>query len=147
MTAIEPVIVLNKLDFMTNYLDNLKRFESVTLEEYLDDYNQQLAVERLLQLIIQVAIDINRYFLKQLELEQPATNFETFIEVSRRGIITMELAEKLAPSGSLRNRLVHMYEEIDPVKVYEAIQKALQNYRVYQRQVIIYLDSLEATNG
>jgi len=117
MTTIEPVIVLNKLDFMTSYLDNLKRFASVTLENYLDDYNQQLAVERLLQLIIQVAIDINRYFLKKLELEQPATNYETFIEVSRRGIITMELAEKLAPSGSLRNRLVHIYEEIDPVKV------------------------------
>ena len=57
----------------------------------------------------------------------------------------MELAEKLAPSGSLRNRLVHMYEEIS-VKVHAAIQKALQAYPSYQRQVISYLDSLEADN-
>lgn len=147
MTAIEPAIVLTKLDYMMKYLDNLKRFESVTLEEYLDNYNEQLFVERLLQLIIQVAIDINSYFLKQVETQQTATNFEIFIEVGRRGIVTMELAEKLAPSGSLRNRLVHMYEEIDPVKVHEAIQKALQNYPVYQRQVTNYLDSLEADNG
>lgn len=147
MTAIEPAIVLSKLDFMMNYLDNLKRFESVPLEEYLDNYNNQLVVERLVQLIIQVAIDINRYLLKQLEIEQPKTNFEIFIEVGRRGIITMELAEKLAPSGSLRNRLVHMYEEIDPVKVHEAIHNALQNYPIYQRQVTTYLDSLEADNG
>lgn len=147
MTAINPVIVLTKLDFMMNYLDSLKGFESVTLEEYLEDYNKQLVVERLLQLIIQVAIDINRYFLKQLEIEQPETNFEIFIEVGRRGIIAMELAEQLAPSGSLRNRLVHMYEEIDPVKVHEAIQKALQAYRIYQRQVTTYLDLLEVDNG
>lgn len=59
----------------------------------------------------------------------------------------MELAEQLAPSGSLRNRLVHMYEEIDPVKVHEAIQKALQVYRIYQRQVTNYLDLLEVENG
>lgn len=147
MTAINPVIVLTKLDFMMNYLDSLKGFESVTLEEYLDDYNKQLVVERLLQLIIQVAIDINRYFLKQLEIDQPETNFEIFIEVGRRGIIAMELAEQLAPSGSLRNRLIHMYEEIDPVKVHEAIQKALQAYRIYQRQVTTYLDLLEVYNG
>jgi len=147
MTAINPVIVLTKLDFMMKYLNSLKGFESITLEEYLDDYNKQLVVERLLQLIIQVAIDINRYFLKQLEIEQPETNFEIFIEVGRRGIIAMELAEQLAPSGSLRNRLVHMYEEIDPVKVHEAIQKALQVYRIYQRQVTNYLDLLEVENG
>lgn len=147
MTAINPVIVLTKLDFMIKYLDSLKCFESVTLEEYIDDYNKQLVVERLLQLIIQVAIDINRYFLKQLEVEQPETNFEIFIEVGRRGIIAMELAEQLAPSGSLRNRLVHMYEEIDPVKVHEAIQKTLQTYRIYQRQVTNYLDLLEVENG
>ena len=85
--------------------------------------------------------------LKRLEIEQPPNNFETFIKVASQGIITMDLAEKLAPSGSLRNRLVHIYEEIDPVKVYEAIHNALQNYPIYQRQVKDYLDSLEADNG
>jgi uncharacterized protein YutE (UPF0331/DUF86 family) len=144
MTAIEPAIVLTKLDFMTNYLDNLRRFEYITLEEYLNDYNTQLIVERLLQLIIQVAIDLNRYLLKQLGIEQPATNFELFLEMARRSIITMELAETLAPSGSLRNRLVHLYEEIDSVQVHQAIHKALSNYPIYQRQIASYLDSLQA---
>ena len=146
MTAIEPVIVLTKLDLMMRYLDNLKRSELVQLEEYLGDYNEQLFVERLLQLIIQAAIDINKFLLKILYLEQPETNFETFIEVGRRGIITMELAERLAPSGVLCNRLIYMYAEINSVKVHESIHKALQNYPIYQRQVTNYLDSLEVDN-
>ena len=146
MTAIEPAIVLSKLDLMMNYLDNLKRSERVKLEKYLADYNEQLAVERLLQLLIQAAIDINKYLLKTLELEQPENNYETFIEVGKSGIITMELAERLAPSGMLCNRLVHMYAEINPVKVHESIHKALQNYPIYQRQVTNYLDSLEVDN-
>ena len=146
MTKSEPAIVLNKLDLMTRYLDNLKRSELVQLEEYLGDYNEQLFVERLLQLLIQAAIDINKYLLKKIELEQPENNFETFIEVGRHGIITMELAERLAPSGILCNILVYMYAEINPVKVYEAIQKTLQNYPIYQRQVTNYLDLLDAGN-
>jgi hypothetical protein len=55
MKKIEPEIVLAKLDFMTDYLDSLSTFESITLEDYLSDRGKQLAIERLLQLIIQVA--------------------------------------------------------------------------------------------
>ena len=147
MIAIEPAIVLSKLDSMMSYLDNLKRLDAVKLEEYLADYKEQLFVERLLQLIIQVAIDINKYLLKQFKIEETETSLDNFIEVGRHGIITMELAEHLVPSGSLHNRLIYGYEKINPVDVHEAIHKTLQNYPIYQRQVISYLDSLEADNA
>ena len=112
MKEIEPEIVLNKLDFMTDYLDSLGAFESITLEEYLSAREKQLTIERLLQLIIQVALDINRYLLKQLDLQQPSSNFDVFIEVSNCGIITAELAGVLSQSGVLRNRLVHLYDTV-----------------------------------
>jgi uncharacterized protein YutE (UPF0331/DUF86 family) len=147
MKKIEPEIILAKLDFMTDYLDNLSAFESITLEEYLSDRGKQLIIERLLQLIIQVAIDVNRYFLKRLEVQQPNSNFDVFIEVSNCGIITADLAEVLSQSGVLRNRLVHLYDAIDPVKVHQAIDLALHNYPIYQRQVTSYLDSLQENNG
>ena len=146
MNKIEPEIVLSKLDFMTDYLDRLSAFESITLEEYLNDRGKQLIIERLLQLIIQVALDVNRYLLKRLELPQPNSNFDVFIEVSNCGIITTNLASVLSQSGVLRNRLVHLYDEIDPVKVHQAIDSVLQNYPIYQRQVTTYLDSWRDNN-
>ncbi|MEG4332691.1 DUF86 domain-containing protein [Microcoleus sp. AT9_A2] len=142
MKEIEPAIVLAKLDFMTDYLESLSSFESITLEEYLSDRGKQLIVERLLQLIVQVAIDVNRYLLKRLEVQQPNSNFDVFIEVSNCGIITAELAKILSQSGVLRNRLVHLYDAIDPVKVHQAIALVLQKYPIYQRQVTTYLDSI-----
>ncbi len=42
MKEIEPAIVLAKLDFMTDYLESLSSFESITLEEYLGETNEQL---------------------------------------------------------------------------------------------------------
>lgn len=147
MKKIEPEIILAKLDFMTNYLDDLSPFESITLEEYLSDRNKQLIIERLLQLIIQVALDVNRYLLKRLGVQQPNSNFDVFIVVSNCGIITTELAKVLSESGVLRNRLVHLYDEIDPVKVHQAIDLALHNYPIYQRQITTYLDSLPENNG
>jgi uncharacterized protein YutE (UPF0331/DUF86 family) len=146
MKEIEPAIVLAKLDFMTDYLESLTSFESITLEEYLKDRGKQLIVERLLQLIIQVAIDVNRYFLKRLEVQQPNSNFDVFIEVNNCGIITAELAGILSQSGVLRNRLVHLYDAIDPVKVHQAIDIVLQKYPIYQRQITTYLDSIRDNN-
>ena len=146
MSKIEPTIVLTKFDFMNEYLDRLERFKSISLEEYLADIDTQLIVERLLQLTFQVGIDVNRHLLKGLEVEQPETNFETFVAVSQCGIITVELATELGKSASLRNRLVHLYEEIDPVQVHSAIRNALDKYPIYQRQVTEYLDYLEVGN-
>jgi uncharacterized protein YutE (UPF0331/DUF86 family) len=146
MKEIEPAIVLAKLDFMTDYLESLSSFESISLEEYLRNRGNQLIVERLLQQIIQVAIDVNRYLLKRLEVQQPNSNFDVFIEVSNCGIITAELASILSQSGVLRNRLVHLYDAIDPVKVHQAIALVLQKYPIYQRQVTTYLDSILDNN-
>ncbi|WP_094678457.1 HepT-like ribonuclease domain-containing protein [Hydrocoleum sp. CS-953] len=59
------------------------------MTEYLDDFDKQLVVERLLQLIFQGAIDINRYLLKELGVDQARyTNFEIFIEMGKCGIIS-----------------------------------------------------------
>ncbi|MDJ1182040.1 type VII toxin-antitoxin system HepT family RNase toxin [Roseofilum casamattae] len=146
MTTVDPNIVLRKLGFLDNYLNELQFFRAILLNDYLADRNSQLVVERLLQLSFQVAIDVNRYLLKTLNIPQPETNFDAFLEMSRCGILTPELAKILAPSGSLRNRLVHLYDEIDPVKVHECIQLALQEYPKYQRQILQYLDTLEDEN-
>ena len=145
--TIEKYIVIAKIDLMGKYLERLQRFESVTLEQYLNDGDMQLVVERLLQLIIQMAIDLNRYFLKELGFDQPETNAEAFHAVSQCGIIHDDLAKNIAGSVSLRNRLVHGYDTIDSVIVHGSIKKVLQYFPMYQKQVGNYLDSLEAENG
>lgn len=147
MSNIEPVIILNKLAYMENYLSQLERFKTVSLEDFLNDYDKQLIVERLLQLTIQVALDINRYLFKGLNLEQPVQNDETFIRLVESEILTSELAQSLAESAKMRNLLVHVYDEIDPIQVHRAIKYALRDYPLYQRQIVNYLDSIEVNNG
>ena len=100
MTEINLEIVMKKLGFLDLYLKELANFESVTLSDYLNNRNQQLVVERLLQLTIQVALDINRYLLKQLQIDRPESNFATFIEIGNCGISTPELA--VSPGSATR---------------------------------------------
>jgi uncharacterized protein YutE (UPF0331/DUF86 family) len=142
MTNIDTAIVTTRLDFIARYLDRLKGFEQISLDDYLDNFDNQLIVERIVQLIIQAAIDINEHILSKLSPGNSATNFEAFIELSKYRVITPELARQIAPSSGLRNRLVHEYDEIDPQQVFNSIALALQQYPLYVRQVNSYLISL-----
>lgn len=146
MTNIDTVIVTTRLELITRYLDKLNKFNRINLEDYLNNFDNQLIVERLLQLMTQAAIDINEHILSKLIPGNSITNFEAFIELGKYGIIPPELGRQLAPSAGLRNRLVHEYDDIDSNQVFKAINFALQQYPLYVQQVNFYLISLDMDN-
>lgn len=143
----ERQIITKRITLMMRYLDRLKGFEAFSFDEYLNNFDLQLIAERLIELIVEAASDINSYLLVQLYQTTPASYFDSFTEAGKRGIITRELAAQLAQSAGMRNRLVHQYDEINHKLVFAAIPKALQQYRLYIQQITTYLNSLEAENG
>lgn len=146
MKKIDTVIITTRLEFITRYLENLKRFQVISWDDYYNNFDTQLITERLIQLMAQAAIDINEHILSKLNPGNSLTNFEAFIELGKYGVISPELAQQIAPSAGLRNRLVHEYDEIDPRKVFEAISSALQQYPLYVRQINNYVISLDVDN-
>ncbi|KYC39553.1 hypothetical protein WA1_32040 [Scytonema hofmannii PCC 7110] len=137
-------IVLVRIRLIVKYCDSLEKFKSISLDEYLGDFDRQLIVERLIQLMVEAATDINKYLLLQLYEINPTTNFDSFSEAGQKGIITQNLADELAQSVGMRNILVYLYEDINSRIVFSVIPKALEQYRLYVQQVTAYLDSLEA---
>ena len=142
MSNLDSEIVLARLRLINKYIKTLEEFSTLSLDTYLEDFRQQLVVERLLQLITQAAIDINDHLLSHLNPGNSNTNFEAFIELSKYNVISSELAKQIAPSSGLRNRLVHEYDDLDPGQVFRAISFALQEYPIYVEQINSYLISL-----
>lgn len=144
---IDCEILLVRLRLIGKYYNTLEQFSNLSLDDFLVDFNKQLIVERLLQLIIQAAIDINDHILSRLQPGNSVSNFQAFIELSKFSILTENLARQLAPSAGLRNRLVHEYDDIDSSQVFTAISFALQQYPLYVEQINNYLILLEQSNS
>lgn len=134
----------NKIERMTERLERLTRYRQYTLEEYLADDDAQIMVERLLELVIQAAIDINKALLKRVAGKNIESNFDSFVEAGACGFIPTSLAQKLAPSGAFRNILAHEYDDIVPEEVYRNLSKVFEQYSLYIESIQDYLDSLEA---
>lgn len=133
-------LIHRKLNKLIQYLNELEGIQEYTLEDYLDNYFIRRTTERLLQLIVEVATDINGHIIVENEEKPPTDYYESFIILSKLDIINKDFAQKLAPSTGLRNRLVHEYEEIDDKIVFVSIEKTLKMYRKYIEQINDYLN-------
>ncbi|MDB9429167.1 DUF86 domain-containing protein [Microcystis aeruginosa CS-555/01A07] len=87
---------------MNQYLAELSEYGSITLEDYRTLRERQLAIERLIQLIVQTGIDINYQILKCLDIESPNNARDALFQIVELGILEEHLAVQLAESIKLR---------------------------------------------
>lgn len=139
MTPVQPEVVRRKLAVMVQNLKALESVAGLTVEKYRQNLFQKKGTERLLQEIIEAALDINIHIITQLGDVAPDDYYESFIKLADKGVIPMGLAQQLAPSAGLRNRLVHEYDVIDDTIVLQAVATCQRQYPLYIKAIENYL--------
>ena len=139
MSPIEVEIIKRKLARIAENLKALEPIENMNLDEYVKDLFKRKATEKLLQELIEAAIDINVHMIAQTGNPVPDDYYESFVKVGELKIISSNLAEKLAPSAGLRNRLVHEYDRIEHVMVLKAVRMAEELYPTYIKEINDYI--------
>jgi len=76
----ERDLIYQKLSILQDYYRELQSLEYITFEEYTGNNINKRAVERLIQLIVEVATDINNILLKILGQKTAPDYFASFIE-------------------------------------------------------------------
>ena len=120
-----PEVLARKLERLAAYLAVLERHKGRTADQVR---NEPYEVERLLELLVQVAVDLVAHLVVE-QGSSPASYREVFREAGRVGVIPTDLATRLADAAGLRNILVHMYEDIDYQIVADSIGRTLQDFR------------------
>jgi len=140
MSPVEKEVIRRKMTVIIENLRALEAVRNIKIEKYMDDIFKRKATERLLQELIEAAIDINTHLIVQAGKRVPDDYFESFIKAGEYNIISKDLAEKLAPSSGLRNRLVHEYDLLDHSMVLEAVNAAEDLYPLFIKAIEDYLD-------
>lgn len=139
MTPIQAEVLRRKLTVIAQNLQAIEPVAKLKVEEYRQNLFQRKGTERLLQELIEAAIDINIHILTQLGEAAPDDYYQSFIKLGEKGILPMGLAQQLAPSAGLRNRLVHEYDVIDDAIVLQAVEACQQQYPLYIKAIEDYL--------
>ncbi len=139
MSPIDKGIIRRKLAVILENLNALRTIDSMKEEEYSEDIYKRKATERLLQELIEAAIDINTHIIVQVGNAAPDDYYESFIRAGKLKILSPGLAEKLAPSAGLRNRLVHEYDILQNSLVLDSVRKAGELFPLYVKEIENYL--------
>ncbi|NLL19881.1 MAG: DUF86 domain-containing protein [Clostridia bacterium] len=139
MSKIEWEVFQEKLVALLGYYKELKALEGISWEEYCQNTLYKRTVERLIQLIVEVATDINSMLLKSLDRAPTSDYFSSFIELAEAGVLPTDFALEIAPSTGLGNVIVHEYQKIDDRLVYRSIKETLKYYFQYLQLITDYV--------
>ncbi len=136
-------IVREKLSALQSYYSELTELQQITFREYQSNRLYKRTIERLLQLIVEAATDINSMVLRNRGEETPVDYYSSFIKMAEARIFSMDFAREIAPSTGLRNIVVHEYNKIDDRLVHGSIQSTIKLYLSYMEYLKDYLESEE----
>lgn len=137
-------LIQRKVSLIQDDLGKLSQLSSYTLDDIVEDFIKQAALERLLERIISRAIDINEHFIAELatkDTSAPKNYRETFLMLSEFGVYPREFGEEISRSIGTRNLLIHEYDKIDYEKVYSSMADCLRDYHKYIEYILTFLDS------
>jgi len=128
-----------RLRAMRETLAELEALRSTDADTLSAEPLTRAAAERLIQVVVDLAVDINGHLVTSETGAAPHTGHDSFLAVAAIGAISEDLAERLAPSAGLRNILVHRYVDIRTDLVAGAIPTVLDGLADYVRQTADWL--------
>ncbi|HYZ98804.1 MAG TPA: DUF86 domain-containing protein [Acidimicrobiales bacterium] len=132
-------VAARRLRLLRDTLDELAAVGDVTAERLHTESVTRAATERLIQVAVDLAIDVNSHVAVAQLGRSPDSGYESFGLAAAAGATTADLARRLAPAAGLRNRLVHRYDDIRVDLVAAAVDELLTGFDVYIKQVAAFI--------
>lgn len=137
---LDKEFVKNKIKFIQQELVLLEKYKEYSLQEIASDYIKHSVVERILERVINDALDINQHIIAESgKIEVPNDYRDTFLALPRIKILPEKFTKKIAMSVGLRNILVHNYRKLNEEIFYNSIKACLRDYTKYCNYILKYL--------
>lgn len=131
----QKAFVLEKLEEIFKNLEEAKALFNFSNKEILKDYLKYHTAERLLQLIVDLMLDINYHFIKELNLEISEDLQGTFYILGENKTLPKDFTRKIAPVVGLRNRIVHRYDTLDKELFIKTFRKNYSDIEKYLKLI------------
>jgi uncharacterized protein YutE (UPF0331/DUF86 family) len=134
-----------KLDQM---LGNLKRYHGVLQElaaipedAFRSDKHKIGSAKYHFIVAIECCIDIANHIISSENYRFPGDNAESFVVLIEQGILSADKKTSFQGMARFRNRLVHLYWNVEDELVYQYLQTHLQDFPFFAESVSRFVSS------
>jgi uncharacterized protein YutE (UPF0331/DUF86 family) len=140
MPRFNPDKITKLISEMRKSVDHLKNLRSLNKDSFLGDPDKIGSAKYHFIVSIESGIDICNHIISQNGYRTPDDYADTFQVLAEKGAFDSEFAGTLKEMAKFRNRLVHLYLEIDDGQVYEILQNRLEDFKNFLHNIAVFLE-------
>ena len=135
---VDRELTRKKLLLLESKREELKGFPKKNFENFKKDLLLQKAVEKMLEELIQICIDIGKHIVSDEHLGVPDSNRGLMDILKEQKVITTSTQALMKKMIGFRNILVHGYEKVDVATVYISYAKKLKDFFYSIEDLFLY---------
>ena len=128
MPRYEKDKLTNLVSHLRTSLSQLKNLGSTKRDRFLADPDKIGSAKYHLIVAIECCIDICNHIISKNGYRVPEDYGDTFAVMAEVGALDKEFAEQLRNMARFRNRLVHLYWQVDDKYIHELLQQRLGDF-------------------
>jgi uncharacterized protein YutE (UPF0331/DUF86 family) len=140
MPRFNPDKITKLISEMRKSVDHLQTLRSLSKEFFLDDPDKIGSAKYHFIVSIESAIDISNHIISQNGYRTPDDYADTFKVLAEKGVFESAFTDTLKEMAKFRNRLVHLYWEIDDSQVHEILQNRLNDFKLFLDSIAAFLE-------
>ena len=129
-------IITRKLERLESRVAELRSWPLGTVEEFAANRLVVSAVERALQVCVEIVIDVAERLLAVMEVTPAETAAENLRKLEGLGVVAA--AQTYVRMVQFRNLLVHRYDDVAPAILYGIAREHLGDFEEFSREVKAY---------
>jgi uncharacterized protein YutE (UPF0331/DUF86 family) len=127
MAMVSAEKLTDKFGQLDEFLAILKGMRKTPLDRFLKNKILIGSAKYYLQVSVECCLDVANHIIAAEGFRAPKDYADSFKVLEEQKVYDEKLGTKLRQMAKFRNRLVHLYGEIDDAYVYEFVKKDLQD--------------------
>jgi len=128
--------IFQKFSLLDDYLNILADIAKNPLNTFINDKILIGSAKYYLQVSIECCLDVANHVIASERLRVPRDYADSFKVLEEEGIVSGKLGKRLQQMAKFRNRLVHLYGDIDDKNVHKYINKDVKDLVEFKSIVI-----------
>ena len=133
---VDKILIMRKLTELETYIKQAQEYSTITVKKYSRDWKIQRIVERTLQMMIELCVDIANHIIADKKYRVPTSYSDTFQVFEEEGILSKKQYKTLKNMAQFRNIIIHHYDKIDEAIVVNILRQNLKDFLEYRDSVL-----------
>lgn len=133
---LDKILIMRKLAELEIYIKQMQEYSTITVKEYSRDWKMQRIIERTLQMMIELCVDIANHIIADKKYRVPTSYSDTFQVLEEEGLISKKQYKTMKRIAQFKNIIVHHYDKIDETIVVNILRQNLSDFLEYKDSVL-----------